>query len=349
MRYIEATPQRLLVSIAIVSLLLLVARPLVFKANAATLNNRRLQIASAIADDQTTYNFTFKLTTAGTVGSIRFLFCSDSPLIGDPCTAPTGFDASAAVLSNQFGVAGFGLTASTNELLLTRAPQAAGAISVGYRFDDVMNPSSAGSYYARILTYASGNGTGPATDSGGLAFSLSDQLAVSTTVPPYLLFCMGIVISGFDCGTASGDYINFGELSKSQARVSTMQMLLATNGIGGYSVTVNGTTMLSGVNSIPAVTGSDVSRPGTSQFGINLRNNSDPDIGADPVGSGSGSVSAGYNTANRYHFVSGEQVVSAPTADAYRKYTVSYVVNVANGQEPGVYVSTLTYIANATF
>jgi hypothetical protein len=126
-------------------------------------------------------------------------------------------------------------------------------------------------------------------------------------------------------------------------------MVLATNANGGYVLTVNGTTMLSGVNSIPALTANDVSRPGTSQFGMNLRKNTDPNVGADPTGSGVATISPNYAIQNRYRFVSGEQIASSTTSDNYRKYTVTYLVNIANGQAPGIYVSTLTYVALATF
>lgn len=349
MRFATTSIQRIVLAIIIASLLVLGVRPLIFHASAATLQNRRLLASSSIVDDTASYDFSFKLKTAGTLGSIRFMFCEGSPLPTEPCPSPVGFDASAATFDNQFGVTGFGMSTTTNEILLTRSPLAVGATSVAYRFGNITNPSATGSYFVRIFTYASGNGTGAYTDYGGLAYDMTELVNISTTVPPYLLFCMGVVITGYDCSTASGDYVNFGELSKTQAKSATTQLLVATNAGSGYSVTVNGTTMLSGVNSIPAITATDVSRPGTSQFGINLRKNTDPSVGSNPAGPGTGTVTGSYNIPNRYHFVSGEQIASSPNAEAYRKYTVSYLVNVANGQQPGVYVSTLTYITNASF
>jgi len=117
----------------------------------------------------------------------------------------------------------------------------------------------------------------------------------------------------------------------------------------GYSLSINGTTMLSGTNVIPALVSNDVSRPGTSQFGVNLRNNSNPDTGLNPSGSGTASVAANYNVPDRFRFVTGEQIASSSTSDEYRKYTVSYLVNIAKNQAPGIYVSTITYLCTATF
>jgi hypothetical protein len=66
-------------------------------------------------------------------------------------------------------------------------------------------------------------------------------------------------------------------------------------------------------------------------------------------GSGVATIGAGYNTPNSYKFVSGDVIASSTTSDAYRLYTISYIVNIANGQAPGIYVTTLQYIALATF
>jgi hypothetical protein len=238
---------------------------------------------------------------------------------------------------------------AANEIILTRTAATPVPGPVTYTFDGIVNPSAAGPYYVRIETFLTEDATGADTDFGGLAYSINNELQISTTVPPFLLFCSGVTISGTDCNTASGDYINFGELSSNTARSGSTQMVIATNAMFGYSLTINGTTMLSGTNVIPALAANDVSRPGTGQFGVNLRNNSDPNIGADPSGIGSGVVTANYSIPNRYRFVSGEQIATSSTTDAYRKYTVSYVVNVAKGQAPGIYVSTITYICLATF
>ncbi len=325
---------------------------MLFRAQAATFPKRSVQLGSIVAGDTSSYKFAFIVTTPGAqVGSIRFQFCDDTPLVGQPCNPPTGFDASGAVLVDQQNNAGFTIGAGTNAntIVIGRTPAIASIGMSTYDFSDIVNPASSGTYFVRVETFGSNNATGPHVDYGGLAFAMTEQVTISAEVPPFLLFCNGVTITGFDCTTATGDYINFGEFSTSSPRTGTTQMLLATNADGGYSVTVQGTTMLSGVNSIPALNVNDVSRPGTSQFGINLRNNSDPNVGSDVAGPGVASPRPNYAIQNRYRFVSGEQIAFSTTSDDYRKYTVTYLVNIANGQPAGIYVSTLTYTALATF
>jgi len=317
----------------------------------AQLGQRRLQLTtnqfSAISD----YNLSFSLVTAGPLGSIRIQFCSNDPLPDTACTAPAGLDVAAAALATQTGATGFSISPATtvNELILTRPVANAAALPVSYHFTGVTNPSSAGSYYVRLLTYATDDASGAASDYGGIAFAIANDVNINVTVPPYLIFCTGITITGLNCATATGNYIDFGELSRSVARSGSSQMLVATNAELGYNVTINGTTMTSGNNIIPALAGGDVSRPGTGQFGLNLRANNTPPNGNDPFGPGTGQPQPAYNQPNTYRFATGDTVISHDGPDNIRQFTASYITNVPPGQAPGVYVSTITYICLANF
>ena len=126
-------------------------------------------------------------------------------------------------------------------------------------------------------------------------------------------------------------------------------MLLATNAQSGYNVQVYGSTLTSGNYLINAIPSPDVSRPGTSQFGMNLVANQTPAVGSDPQGPGSASVDAGYNQPNFFQFISGSTLASSPTGDNYRQFTLSYVVNTPSNQQVGVYVATLTFVSLANF
>jgi hypothetical protein len=88
---------------------------------------------------------------------------------------------------------------------------------------------------------------------------------------------------------------------------------------------------------------------GTSQFGMNLRANASPAIGADPVGPGIAAVAAAYNTPDQYRFRAGDVVASSTGPNDYRKFTVSYIANVDAAQPPGVYATTITFICLANF
>ncbi len=353
MRFAERNILRIVVGTVLASLLLLGVKPLIFPAGAAQFPTRSITLSENVISTTARYKFAIDVTTpAVNLGSIVFEFCSNTPLIGDVCDTTGGPDLSAATLEDEQNNTGFSIDggAPSNQLLLTRTADAVTTGMSTYEFDGIVNPAAAGTYFIRVQTFETEDATGPATDYGGLAYDINDRgVDINTYVPPFLQFCLGVTISGTDCTTASGSYLNFGELSSNRARTGSTQMVAITNGTGGYVITINGTTMLSGTNAIPALTTNDVSRPGNSQFGVNLRANNDPSIGSNPSGPGNGAVKPNYAVTNRYHFVSGEQVASSPVPDEFRKYTTSYITNIAKDQPPGIYVSTITYVCTATF
>jgi hypothetical protein len=260
-------------------------------------------------------------------------------------------DVTGATLTTQTGPTGFSIApgATANRLVLTRLPAAASVGAARYEFSGVVNPSSPGSYYLRLQTFASDDATGPASDYGGLAFATTNLLAVSVEVPPYLIFCTAITIGNLNCANSSGDAINFGELSSSRASTGSSQMLVATNAEDGYSITAHGTTLSSGSNIINALSAPDVSRPGTGQFGLNLRANTAPPGGSEPTGPGVSQPLPNYNQPNIFRFVTGDTVAARPEPENVRVFTVSYLVNVPANQAAGVYVSTITYVCLADF
>ncbi|HSH55424.1 MAG TPA: hypothetical protein VK983_01200 [Candidatus Limnocylindrales bacterium] len=347
---------RLMTALVLAVIMFSAALPVMIfgSAEAELLGFRRLQLSdSSISSTNVEYNFSFNTITAGPIGSIRFEFCSNYQYnTGDPCTPPPGFDAQTAALSAQSGITNFVLdtdVSTPNKIVIGRtvadseSPQ-----PLGYVFSNIINPSAVASYYVRISVHSSFDGSGPEMDSGVVVFATNIGIEITTEVPPYLLFCTGITIEGFNCGTAEGNFVNFGELSSRTSRTGTSQMLASTNAAFGYSITLAGETMTAGNNTIPAMNG-EASRPGTSQFGINARINSAPNVGADPEGNGLTNPAAGYDTPNSFRFRNGEIIASSNNTDDYRKLTVSYLVNASAGQPPGRYVSTISYICLANF
>jgi hypothetical protein len=217
-----------------------------------------------------------------------------------------------------------------------------------YDFSNAANPTAAGTFYVRISTHASVDGTGANIDFGALAQATVNGLSVSTEVPPVLKFCVGIAVE-FDCSATGSNIVDLGVLSSSQARSGKSQMIAATNAEMGLAITANGTTMTSGINEIPALAAPTVSAPGNGQFGINLRANTDPSVGEDPSGAGVSNPSASYDTPNRFMFKHGDIIATSPVASELRRFTVSYLANIPPTQPPGVYNATLTYICTATF
>jgi hypothetical protein len=136
-------------------------------------------------------------------------------------------------------------------------------------------------------------------------------------------------------------------------------MAASTNAGSGYAITINGTTMQSGINSIAAMgtqtlnsTGcapSCTSATGTSQFGANVRDNTAPNVGANVSGSGTATGFGGYNTIDSFRFFTGDTVASVGGQTNSNLFTTSYIVNVGGSQAAGLYTATFTYICTATF
>ncbi|HET7320245.1 MAG TPA: hypothetical protein VFI84_01505 [Candidatus Saccharimonadales bacterium] len=315
------------------------------------LTERAVTIDNPIVGQTATYQISFTIQDPDAVGSLSLQFCSNSPLEVEACIAPNGFDLSSATLEQDNGLIDMTIFSRTaNTMVLSRPPAPiAPPLTVIFKLHTVVNPSDTGTYYARIATYGSIDASGSRISFGGLAFAMAQSVNVNTVVPPYLIECAAVTIPSDDCASASGNYINFGNLASSTTKSGQSQVFLATNAQNGYSLYVNGRTMTSGNNTIPALQNPDVSRPGTNQFGINLRANSDPAVGADPTGTSAGSVTGSYNTPNLFTFNTGDMIATASTVEGSRWYTISYLLNIAQGQAPGVYSTTMVYTALANF
>lgn len=318
---------------------------------AARVDDRSVQLSSASPSVSVTYQVRFTPITVTSIGSLVFEFCSNNPIESEPCTQPSGFDIGGSTLSDQQGNTGFSIDGNTtvNRMVLSRTASLIVATPSSYTFTGVINPSGPGTHYLRISVLASTDGSGSPVDFGGVAFAIVEPFNVSTEVPPYLTFCAGSTIDNFDCGSANQAVINMGDFLPTITKTATSHMVLATNAGSGYSITVTGTTLTSGTNTIPALATPTIALPGVGQFGINLVANTSPVVGSNPLGGGTGVPGTGYNQANLFKFSSGDIVASGTTVEDYRKYIVSYAVNVASSQNPGIYTTTLSFIAVANF
>jgi hypothetical protein len=321
-------------------------------ASADILAQRSVFISSATPSAVVSHNFSFTVPSTANIGSIVFEYCSNSPLFVFACTPPAGMDATAANLANQSGNTGFSIDnadSTANKLVISRPSLPGAAIPSAYLFDNITNPSTAGqSIFVRISTYSTLDGSGAYTDNGAVAFATESIFNVNAYVPPFLRLCVGLVVAP-DCTSFSGDSIDLGVLSSTHANTGQSQFATATNDPNGYVIFALGTTMVSGNNTIPALPGPAPSFPGTGQFGINLRANLIPPIGQDPVGLGTGVPSANYNIPNRFAYNDGDIIASSPLNTDYNRITVSYVVNIPSKQPPGVYATTITYVATVQF
>jgi hypothetical protein len=313
---------------------------------------RSVTLSTGTPSAVATHSFILAPPTTNNIGSLVFEYCANTPVVYASCTPPVGIDASSTSLVSQTGNVGFSIDTadSTNSKIVLSRPSAPGIITPStYIFDNITNPSTPGeTVYVRLTSYASNDGSGPFIDKGAVAFAVQTNFTVSTFVPPFLKFCVGITVAP-DCSSMTGDSIDLGTLLPSRASAGQSQFATGTNDPTGYIVYALGNTMTSGNNTIQSLASPSPSFPGTAQFGINLRGNLIPAVGQDPVGLGSASPTANYNIPNRYTFNSGDSIAASILGSDYNRMTVSYMVNVPANQLPGVYATTFTYLATVQF
>ncbi len=323
--------------------------------------DRSLYINNSEPGATTSYkvSFTYNNVDPGppqAIGSVELLFCID-PIPRDPvyhpCVAPPGLDVSNAVLSDQTGIDDFTILSKTaNRIVLTRSPSDFNTnVPSTYTFDNIVNPNyNAKSYAIRLSDYASTDASGSFINLGSVVTEVNDAVFLETQVPPMLIFCLAATVQLNCIGTDNVHYVDLGEVDPTKAQRTTSQMGVGTNASSGFVITVNGTTMQAGSNIIQPLTVPTLSAPGNSQFGINLVDNSSPDVGADPDGPFTNAVPApDYDTPNLFKFVDGDVVASAPNVSLIRRFTVSYLINTPPNLRPGVYTTTLTYICTGRF
>ena len=332
------------------------------------------------------HSYAFTLPAGGSVGSIKFLYCTtannaSSDYTNNTCVAPTGMSVTGGTLGTQTGAAGFsgtfggtysnndaGATSRVNGFYITRT---AAAITAGqavtYLVQNITNPTtvsndatSAGTFFVRISTYTSTNATGSPLEAGTVAASTANQLLLQGVMPESLIFCTGQTVNA-SCTAVTAGNILFGTLfSATTTAVATSQMAASTNALSGYIITVNGATLSNGgggSNPITAMAGA-ASAVNNSQFGMNLKLNATPVVGTEvaPAANGTtlrGQAKGAYATADSFKFVTGDTVAASDNGSAGptngQVFTASYIVNVTGNQAPGTYTTTLTYICTPQF
>ncbi|HEY0965348.1 MAG TPA: hypothetical protein VGE13_02610 [Candidatus Saccharimonadales bacterium] len=332
--------------------LLLVLFVFVAPASAAMrMQERSLYMNSALPGATTSYKVSFRYMTPLPVGSVDMLFCSD-PIPYHPCVAPTGLDVSQAVLSNQSGETGFSIGAqSTNHIVLTRPPTLIAGVGASYSFDNIKNPTDTSQAFSiRLRSHSTTDASGPQIDFGSVRGQVTAPITLETQVPPMLIFCAAGEVTENCTSTNENYYSEMGELSHKSTLTAQSQMAVGTNASGGFAITANGGSMSAGSSVIDNISAPSESKQGSNQFGINLVANSAPTVGQNPEGIWANAVaSPDYSIPDRYKYVPGDVIAYSPNVSLMKKFTVSYVVNSREDLRPGVYSTTITYIASGRF
>ncbi len=325
-------------------------------AQAAQITNRSVTLGSSTASASTSYTLsTAALPSATPVQSLALQACTTA---SGACSTPAGFT---SVGSATTGVTtGLGTntgwtnnTAVSGSLRITQSNAVAPSGTVSVPWTAVTNPSATNTtYFLRLTTYSDTAWTTP-IDSGVIAVSTSNQIDITASVDEALTFCTGTSgITTSSCAGAIGNNVNLGTLTPTTTGSGTSQIGVTTNAQFGYAITYLAADLTSGGNTIDAIGATATpSSQGTEQFGLNLRDNTTPNVGSDPAGAGTAVPTTQYNIVDSFAFVPNvaTAVVNNSTADAFRQFTVSYIANVAAFTQPGTYTTSFTYVCTPTF
>ena len=386
----------------------------VSKVQAAQMLSRSIKMSSsnpAAAALSNTYQVRFTAETTSLVKAIVVDFCSNDPIIGDAtCTAPTGFDVGGTTptivtstvtdptLTATLGASGWTgagtnlITGSQYRTLTitnsTGVTPTGGTSVIAFDMTNVTNPTTTGTFYARILTYGttttgySPGSEGSFIDYGGVALSTAAVITVTSKVAEALTFCVYVG----SCGTAanvllgdSHDVLSTTAPTTAAGATYGVFYSLSTNASGGAVIYLKGNTLNSGGNLIPAAgTRYIYNTTGTDFFGL-CEYNSVLTVGSAPTvtsaydgtGDGSGTCAAnttddnttaalssigtspnyttfGFTLANTNTTTYGDQLASI-AAPGNSVNAVVIAAGVNATQAEGVYTTTLQLIATGTY
>jgi hypothetical protein len=204
-----------LMCVMVAALLLVAGLPMFLPgyADAAQVTNRFIRMSDSApsgtsittgvgSGTNVTYRVSFDATVAA--GSMVIDFCTETPLMNAVCTRPTGMDTTPCAFAAVTGEVstGWTCTSTTNGQILFQWDGLTGAaIAAGTQTFDITgitNPSTTGSFYGRITTYANtsqGTYASPASagnfvDFGGIALSTVTVITITARVQEQLTFCV---------------------------------------------------------------------------------------------------------------------------------------------------------------
>lgn len=348
--------------------------------------SRSLQMTTSLPGAAATYTTTFTPASSTPIQGMIIDFCSNNPIIGVSCTAPSSFSVGASpagtvTVTGQSGLTWSYASANSNRTLeLTSTGTESGTpTAVSVSLTTATNPAApAGTFYARVFTFAasanvasweSDTTNGPAgdgssvlnvLDAGGLALSTVTAISISATVQETLQFCVSAAtFSGSNCAGATTPSIALGTgtpkvLDSNSVYTTPAYTQTSSNANSGVVVKMSNASgctnggLKSGSNCIPGIGAFTTMTAGTADFGLNV---------ADSInGTGTMSHATGYGTtANNYAMTSG---VLTPPGDQIEQSTapvngvdntLTFAATAANTTPAGIYTGNFQLVATGTF
>lgn len=332
------------------------------------LSNRSIMLSStANGANNTAYQVSFTTTTNNqNIGSVVVEFCANSPILGDSCSLPDGFNTNYSSLSltgvsgNITGMSVDTTNSTVNKVVLTRVAGQVANGPVTFALGDgvtngISNPTTYNTtFYARIMTFSSTDGSGDESadsiDAGGIALSTANQLNVTAKVQEALSFCVYTQDTCIDGGNAValGD-VNGVLESTTTTYTSSAKFDVSSNAVSGVSVRLKGDTLKSGsfdISPYGNACTTDSTSSGTERFGLRMSGLGAGVTATAPYNCGSGSH--GFDVANTTALY-GQEIAKTSGATDVSTSTIELAAKSANTSEAGVYTTTLTLIATATY
>lgn len=220
---------------------------------------------------------------------------------------------------------------------------AAQANSANYGVSEVQF-GSGGELRACSTTYCSKQSVGESTVGNTRSTNYQAQGGLNTNREPLLEV------------NVTGTSVNLGLLDPATTAKGSVGFSVKSYLASGYNVYIGGTSPKIKTNGhvLAPMTTATTSQPGQEQFGINLKQNTIPVIGTDPVQVPSsvfsfGVPAAGYNTANTYKFIAGDLIAQSASSSGQTDYTMAVIANIGTITDGGLYTGRLVVNVLPTF
>ena len=176
----------------------------------------------------------------------------------------------------------------------------------------------------------------------------NDNVSINAVVNQTITFSVSSNTINFGAlGSGAVKYASSTNANGDTAETIAHTLTMATNGTGGYSITVRGATLTSQQNSVDTITPvgatSASSTPGTEQFAI--RATSSGGTGATIDDTYKWATSYGYDgqSTTTSAFATGSVATNTTT------FSLRYIANITATTESGNYATTLTYVGTANY
>lgn len=321
------------------------------------------------------YKITFGISSSYTMKSFIVDFCSESPLLGDTCTAPAGLSLSGATATGG-NTAGWTVTTSASQIKASDGTGLSGGSTASLELSGITNPSTPGTFFARIYTYSDttwGGYTNPASvgsnvDFGGVALSTATALSLSARIQESLIFCVSGQPMGGACTGATAPDITIGHdngfgsiiLDNSQVDSAPAYIETTTNASSGAAVRMKNSNACGGLSAdggttcyIPAAGATAKTfTAGTADYGLS--------VAASTGGTGSLDPLAPYATSGKYAMDNistpenitttyGSSIASSSGPCSNVSNTLTFAAAASSTTPAGIYTAAMALIATGTF